>query len=181
MSSFDRVPNSGNVKRLDRMRRAFRFLEKIEAFEGRLLKPFRDKSLNGQRFPGLYKRAGAYALDALFAILMFVVTIQLAKYLIADSLYVVANVAFAFIAFGMPLYYALSHFFKGCTLGKAAFDMKVTSTKENKLSLFQSLLRELAKLFLMPLAPISLVALIFSKKRQALHDFIATTQINVTD
>lgn len=179
MTAFNRIPNTGNIKKLGRMRRAFRFLSKIEAAEDKLLAPLRDKSVEGVTVPGAYKRVGAFALDGLFIALMFIVSIQLAKYLIGDSLYIVANIGFFVIVMGVPLYYALSQTLKGKTLGKAAFDIEVQSTKDNKLSLFQSLLRELTKMFLMPLAPVSLLIMLCSKKRQALHDFIATTQLTV--
>ena len=80
--------------------------------------------------------------------------------------------------FGPFLYFVVMHASeRQATYGKALLGMVVTSTDGERISLLRSLGRELGKILsMLPLA-LGYVIAGFTEKKQALHDFVATTTV----
>lgn len=175
---LNRIPGTNTSKKLDRMRRAFKFIALIESAETKLKQPLVDKEIDGILRPGLAKRLGALCIDNLALMVIFLLTLQVMKHIAEDSLFMVGNLIIIFIFIVSPSYASLCNFIFGGSLGKLVLDVNVVSSKDNKLSLLQSLLREVSKLMLMPIAPVSIFFAVI-KNRRVPHDFLSSTSLQV--
>lgn len=65
----------------------------------------------------------------------------------------------------------------GATIGKSAFDVRVTREDGKRLSLGKALGRNLVKVPTIAIAPIAFLVALFSRRRQGIHDRIARTLV----
>ncbi len=71
----------------------------------------------------------------------------------------------------------LMTYFWGATIGKLVFGVRVISRKSEKLSMWQVIIRELAKLISFLPLYIGYIMVIFTKRKRTIHDIIACTAV----
>jgi uncharacterized RDD family membrane protein YckC len=82
------------------------------------------------------------------------------------------------VVLGIPLLYeGIMLSWRGQTLGKMAFGVKVVTPEGNDISPGQAWLRTLMKVLLAMLYYVTFIAALFSRERKALHDTIARTRV----
>lgn len=63
------------------------------------------------------------------------------------------------------------------TLGKALLGIKVTDRRGDRIGFFKAAIRSLCKYFIVPLSNIGYLLVLFTKKKQALHDILSGTLV----
>jgi uncharacterized RDD family membrane protein YckC len=126
-----------------------------------------------QKYGGFWIRFLAYLIDSLILGIGFVAVMMLLGMMGLELFS--PEIIFAVVAI---LYWAGMHASgRQATYGKALVGLKVTGTIGDRVSIVKALVRELAKILSTMTFLIGYILAGLTKRKQALHDFIASTQV----
>lgn len=126
-------------------------------------------------YAGIFKRLVAFAIDmvilvAVYAIFGFFFSLMIA----IIALPMIGFWFYGGLAFAGWLYFALfESSTKSATPGKQFLGMKVVDLLGHRISFLRATARYFCRVFL----PIGVIVILFTKKKQALHDLIASTVV----
>jgi uncharacterized RDD family membrane protein YckC len=142
------------------------------------------------QYAGFLPRFGAYLIDGLIIsvvdfILFAIVGVMIGLMSRSNSAGAVAGILIVLV-YGAIICITLGYFSyfesseKQATFGKQAIGLKVITVDGNRLTFMHALGRTLAKIFGMMLCYAGPLAVLFTEKKQGLHDMVANTLVVTT-
>lgn len=158
--------------------KALNVINRIEQFEDRALSLVRDKVVNDIAYAGFLRRLAALTVDMILVGIGYAVSLGIIG-AFDGTIQVMAQFTALYFTLAVPFYFIAGVSVWRKTAGKFAVGVYVSSEKSNQLSLGQVMLREIGKVILSPLVVISGGVVIFTKRKLAIHDWLASTSVRV--
>ena len=142
-----------------------------------------DKNLDPLNFASFWRRLGAFVIDGLIVGLICGALIAATIYgaVLLESFVAMMGIALSFEFIGITvlvLYPALMHSSKyQATVGKMIFQMKVVDVNSQRITFAKGVVREFATFLSAMILFIGYFMVLFTEKRQALHDQLAGTYV----
>lgn len=135
--------------------------------------------MENQEFIGFWKRVVAYIIDVVIVMVVaFVVSIILRMVMTFSSEEAVGQMAMSVYTIVFFSYFILlESSAKQATVGKGLLGMKVINRDGERLSILNAAGRNIARILSGLIFAIGYLMVLFTKKRQALHDILAKTYV----
>jgi len=130
---------------------------------------------------GFLLRLGAQILDIIISLLLFIfgyyILNQILNLLKSDIIFDIVNVIISYFIFFFLYFIILEATPLKSTLGKLIFGIEVVNLQNNKITIINSIIRNLSKLVsLLPLG-LGFFWIILSKNKEAFHDILSKTKV----